>query len=245
MNDRGPSLTLAGHLEELRRRLGISLAAFLVATILCWTQVERLIEWLQHPAGSWLPRFAYFSPTEPLVAYLKVAGLGGCLLAMPVLLWQLWAFVQSGLQWKERYYGLLFIWWGSAQFLAGAAFAYFGLLPVSLKVLLGIGRHVLEPMISIDRYLGFVTALVFWCGLIFELPVVLVVLAKVGVVTPEWLRQQRSYAILVLFIVAALATPTTDPVNLLLMALPLVVLYELSILITRFAMRNPSGGGRT
>ncbi len=244
MDDRGSSLTLAGHLDELRRRLGISLAAFLLATAVSWTQGDRLIAWLQDPAGFRLPRFAYFSPTEPLLAYLKVAMLSGCILAMPVLLWQAWAFIQSGLQPQERREGLLFIWWGSAQFLAGAAFAYFWLLPASLKILLGIGRDLLEPMISVDRYLGFVTALVFWCGLIFELPVVLVLLAKAGVVTPEWLRQQRPYAILVLFIVSAVVTPTTDPVSLFLMAVPLLVLYELSILVTRLAMPSPSGGTR-
>lgn len=237
-------MTLAGHLEELRRRLAVSLAVFLLATVASWTQVERLIEWLRRPAEPWLPRFAYFSPTEPLIAYIKVAVLSGLILAMPVILAQVWGFVRAGLNWKERYYGLWFIWWGSVLFLAGAVFAYVALLPVSFKVLLGIGRNILEPMISIDRYLSFVTTLIFWCGLIFELPVVLFLLAKVGIVTPEWLRQQRPYAVLVLVIIAAVVTPTTDPVNLLLMSVPLILLYEVSILVTRVAMaRKRRGAG--
>ena len=232
----GPRLTLAEHLEELRRRLGISLAAVLIATWLSFTQVERIIDWLQRPADGLLPRLVFFSPTEPLLAYMKVAVLAGLLLAMPIILAQLWGFVQAGLTPRERSYGAVFIGWGSVQFLAGAAFAYYLMLPVSLRFLLGIGERTLEPMISIDRYLSFVTTVVFWSGLVFELPVVLFLLAKVGIVTPEWLRQQRSYAILILVVIAAIVTPTTDPVNLLLLAVPLVLLYELSILITRLAM---------
>ena len=234
----GPRLTLAGHFEELRRRLGISLLALVVAVGVSLVFVERLIGWLQRPAGPHLVRFAFFNPTEPFIAYMKVAVLAGLILAMPVILGQLWGFVRSGLTTRERSSGIAFVWWGSAQFLAGAAFAYYGLLPVSLRFLLRIGERYLEPVISIDQYLSFVTTLVFWCGAVFELPVVLFVLARLGIVTPEWLRQQRPYAILSLVIIAAIVTPTTDPINLLLMAVPLVWLYELSILITRVAIRR-------
>ena len=234
-----PFLTLAGHLEELRWRLGVSLAALFIAVgfSLAWT--DRIIRWLQRPVVGRLPRFAYFSPVEPLMAYLKVALLSGLILAMPVILWQLWAFIRSGLTQREQSLGFTLIVWGSAQFLAGAAFAYYGLVPESLRFLLGIGAGLLVPVISIGQYLSFVTTLLFWCGLIFELPVVLFVLAKAGITTPEWLRQQRPFAILVLVIIAAVVTPTTDPVNLMLMTVPLILLYELSILITRVTIRRP------
>ena len=235
-----PTLTFADHLEELRRRLGICLAAFLVTTVASWTQVERIIRWLQAPAAAFLPRFAFFSPTEPIVAYIQVAVLAGVVLAMPIMLWQLWGFVRTGLTWRERYYGMLFVWWGSVQFIVGVTFAYYGLLPASLKFLLGIGHGLLEPMVSIDRYLSFITTLMFWCGVIFELPVLLLLLAKIGIVTSEWLRQQRPMAILALVIIAAIVTPTTDPVNLLLMAIPMIALYEISIWVTRWAM--PASG---
>lgn len=231
-----PRLSFAEHLEELRRRLAVSLLSLIVGVGVGFTQVERLVGWLQRPAAERLPRFAFLSLTEPLLAYLKVALLAGCVMAMPVLLAQAWGFVRSGLTAKERAYGLAFIWWGSLNFLLGAAVGYFLLLPASLRVLLSIGASYLQPVISIDRYLSFVTSLVFWCGMIFELPVLLVVLTKVGIVTPEWLRQQRPYAVLVLVIIAAVVTPTTDPVNLFLLALPLLLLYELSILLTRFAL---------
>lgn len=228
-------LSVTGHLEELRRRLGICLAALLVAVGISLVQVERMIGWLQRPAEGRLGRFAFFSPAEPLLAYFKVALLAGFILAMPVILSQVWGFIRPGLTPRERSYGLAFVWWGSLQFLAGSVVAYYLLLPISLRVLLGIGSRMLEPVISIDRYLSFVTTLVFWCGVVFELPVVIFLLAKVGIVTPAWLREQRPYALLVLVIIAALVTPTTDPVNLFLVAVPLCLLYELSILMSRFA----------
>lgn len=247
----GRRFTFAEHLEELRRRLGVSLAALLIAVGICFTQVEQIIQWLQRPAGALLPRFVFFSPTEPLLAYIKVSVLAGLVVAMPVILWQVWAFIRTGLTPAERAYGTAFVFWGSGLFLLGVSFAYYLLLPASLHVLLGIGRGYLEPMISIDQYLSFVTTLALWCGVVFELPIILWLLARVGIVTPEWLRQQRAYAVLVLVIVAAIVTPTTDPVNLLLMAVPMVGLYEVSIVVARFAKPrlkiddNVSGGTST
>ena len=234
-----PRLTLAEHLEELRRRLGVSLAALLVAVGISATQVERLIAWLRRPAEDLLPAFAFFSPTEPLIAYVKVACLSGVILAMPAILSQVWGFVRTGLTPKERSSGLAFVWCGSFLFAAGVAFAYVVLLPASLRFLLGIGRGTLEPVLSIDTYLSFVTSLAFWCGVLFELPALVFLLAKVGVVTPSWLRQSRPYAILAIVIIAALVTPTTDPVSLLFMAAPMALLYEVSIGLARVAAARP------
>ena len=231
-------LTVAEHLEELRRRLGISLAAVVIAIGVSLTQVERLIGWLMRPAQPLLPRLAFFSPTEPLLAYLQVATFAGLMLAMPVLLAQLWGFARTGLKRQERSWGLTFIWSGSGLFIGGVAFAYFALLPLSLTFLLGLARGTLEPVISLQRYLSFVMGLTFWCGVMFQLPAVLWILVRVGIVTPAWLRQQRPYAVLVLVIIAAVLTPTTDVATLLLVTVPLLLLYEVSILLTRLAMRR-------
>jgi len=240
-----PRLTLADHLEELRRRLGLSLAVVLVGAGIGLTQAERLIGWLKRPADGLLGRLVFFSPIEPLQAYLTVGVLAGTLLAMPVVLWQAWAFVRPGLHAPERRLGLAFVGWGSAQFLLGSACAYYLLLPAALRFLLGIGSRYLEPAVSVSRYLSFVTTLMWWSGVAFELPVVLWVLGRVGVVTVAWLRQQRSYAILVLVILAALVTPTTDPVNLALLAVPLVGLYELSIILVAATDKTRRGARET
>ena len=239
-----PRLTLADHLEELRRRLGVSLAAVLLGSGIGLTQAERLIGWLQRPAEGLLGRLVFFSPVEPLQAHLTVGVLAGMLLAMPVVLWQAWAFVRPGLQASERRLGLAFVGWGSAQFLLGAACAYYLLLPAALRFLLGIGSWYLEPAVSVGRYLSFVTTVMWWSGVAFELPVVLWVLGRAGVVTAEWLRQQRPYAILVLVIIAALVTPTTDPVNLALLAVPLAGLYELSIVLVAATDQTRRGAAR-
>ena len=231
----GARLALADHLEELRRRLAAGLLALITGCLVGLVFADKIITWLRQPAGVLLERFAFFSPLEPLMAYLKVALVAGLAMSMPVLLWQAWAFVRPGLRPQERRYGLIFVGWGSVQFLLGAAVAQYLLLPVSLRILLGMASDVMIPVISIDRYLTFVTSLILACGLLFELPVVLVILARLGIVTSEWLRQQRPYAVLVLVITAAVVTPTTDPLNLMLMAVPLVLLYEASIHLARLA----------
>jgi sec-independent protein translocase protein TatC len=229
---------LAGHLDELRRRLGISLLAVGLGSALCTSRIDILIQWLKRPAGKLLPHLAFFSPAEALMAYLKVACLAGLALAMPVILYQAWAFVRAGLTPEERRWGGVFVGWGSLQFILGVAFAYGVLLPVSLRFLLGFAGAELEPVISVDRYLGFVVSLSFWCGVIFQLPVALVLLTRMGLLTPQWLAQQRPYALLGLVVLAALLTPTTDVVSLMLMVLPLFVLYEVAVWMSAFTGRR-------
>lgn len=199
-----------------------------------------MIGWLKRPIEPIISRFAVFSPTEPILAYVNVSVLAGLVLAMPIILWQVWGFIRPGLSRREQKSSLLFIGWGSFQFALGIAFAYGLLIPVSLHFLLGIGQYTFQAVISIQSYLSFVTTLMFWSGIIFELPVVLFLLAKLGIVTTPWLIQQRAYAILVIFIIAAVVTPTTDPVNLFLVAVPMVFLYEVSIFITRWAAPKAS-----
>lgn len=232
------SLSLAGHLEELRRRLGIALAAVVIGMGVSFIKIQFIVERLMEPGRPHITRLAFFNPTEPLIAYFKVAALAGLLLAMPVVLWQAWSFVRSGLKRSERALGLGFIAGGSALFVCGVAFAYTVLIPLSLRFLMGMAAPSLEPVISLEHYLTFVTTIAFWCGVLFEMPAVLTVLARIGIVTPEWLRQQRAYAILAMVTLAAIVTPTTDVASLLLLTLPLIVLYEFSILLAHFVMRR-------
>jgi len=231
-------LTVVEHLEELRRRVGLCLlTVFATSGATLWF-ADRLIGWLQRPAGTLLPRLAFFSPTEALIAYMKVAVVGGSVLALPVILYQVWAFLRPGLTVRERLYALVFVWWGSALFVLGAALAYGVCLPLFLRFLLTIGSPHLEPVLSVSRYLSFVLGVMLTCGLLFELPVVVFVLTRVGIMTPHTLRRRRGLALLVLVSVAAVVTPTTDVLSLILMTIPLVGLYELSIVVSSVSARR-------
>ena len=224
-----PRLTILEHLEELRLRLTVCVIAVVAGTFASFGFAPRLLEWLRKPAGPSLQTLAFFSPTEAFGAYMKLAIACGIALAMPVMLFQIWRFVRSGLTWRERLYGALFVWCGSALFVAGLAFAYWVCLPLFLRFLLSIGAPTLQPVVSIGHYLSFVTGVMLSCGVLFELPLVIVLLTRMGMLMPESLQKHRAAAVLTLLIIAACVTPTTDAVSLLVMTVPLLVLYELSI----------------
>ena len=232
-------LPVTGHLEELRRRLWVCVGAILLGSGLSFAWTGQLIDWLKRPAGALLPRLTFFSPPEALLAYMKVAVMAGLVLCVPIVLSQLWAFVRPGLARKERSHGLAFIWWGSALFLAGGAFAYWVILPVSLRFLLAFGGGQLEPVISISRYLSFTTMVILACGVVFQWPLVVFLLAKLGVIRPQALRRKWRHAVVGMVVVGAILTPTTDVATLMLMTVPMLVLYEVSIWIARIAALRP------
>ena len=228
-------MSLLEHLEELRRRLIICLATVLVASAASFSFADRILGWLKRPAGELLPRLAFFSPAEGLVAYVKMALAAGAIVSMPVILAQLWRFARPAMTARERAYGLAFVLWGSALFLAGAAAAYFGCLPLFLRFLLSVGSPHIEPVISVSRYLSFVLGVILFGGAVFEMPLVVFVLTRVGILTPGSLRRRRAVALLGLVIVAAFITPTTDALSLTLITVPLALLYEVSILVSSWA----------
>jgi sec-independent protein translocase protein TatC len=228
-------LPVTGHLEELRRRLWVCVGVVVLASAASLAWAGRLIEWLKFPAGTALPKLAFFSPPEAVLAYVKVAVTAGLFLSMPVVLYELWAFVRPGLSRQEGRLGLAFVWWGSALFLAGGAFAYWVLLPVSLKFLLGFGAEHLEPVISISKYVSFTVAVILACGTVFQLPLVIFLLAKLDLVRPRTLRSKWRHAVVAMTVAAALLTPTTDVATMLLLVVPMLALYEVSIWIAGLA----------
>ena len=232
-----PRLAVAEHLAEIRRRLAICLLTLVISAGLGFRWAGELLAWLKRPAGALLPHLAFFSPAEGMVAYLKLAVAFGLVAASPVILYQAWAFVRPGLTRRERAAVLAGIWWGGLLFVVGAAVGYRVLLPVFLKVLLSVGTDQLTPVISVSRYVSFALGVIVWCGALCELPVVIAMLSRLGLVTPAALRRRRAMALVAVLIIAALITPTTDAISLLLMAAPLVLLYELSILIARASAR--------
>jgi sec-independent protein translocase protein TatC len=236
-------ISIVGHLEELRKRVWGCVAVIILASMVSFAWTDQLVEWLKRPAGPALQRFAFFSPPEAFLAYMKVAITVGLFLSAPVILAQVWAFISPGLTARERRYGFGFIWCGSALFVAGGAFAYWVLLPVSLRFLLNFGHGQMEPVMSVSRYLSFTTMVILSCGAAFQLPLVMFVLARLGLVSAHLLRQKWRHAVIAIVVAAAILTPTADVATLLLLAVPMLALYELSIWVTGFsASRRISNG---
>jgi len=229
-------MTIIEHLEELRTRLLISIAAFAVMTVLSFLVVERILGVLIRPVG----RVVFLAPTEAFFVRLKVAALAGALLSLPVVLFQAWRFIAVGLTRQERRYALGLLPFSLVLFVGGAAFAFFLILPVGVRFLLSYQTEQLVPMISIGAYTSFATAFILAFGLVFQLPVVVLLLARLGIVTPASLARGRRYAILGIVVLSAVLTPGGDVVSQALMALPTYLLYEVSIWVARIVAPKPA-----
>ena len=228
-------MTIVEHLEELRKRLLYSLAAFGVATSAGYLFVERILAVVLRPVG----QVVFLAPTEAFFVRLKVAALAGVFLSLPVTLYQLWRFVSVGLTPTERRYSLSLIPAALALFVSGAAFAFLVILPIGVRFLLSYQTPNLVPMISVQAYTSFVTAFVLAFGLLFQLPVVILFLARLGVVTPASLAAGRKYALLAIVTASAVLTPGGDVVSQMLMAVPTYILYEVSIWVARLVSPRP------
>jgi sec-independent protein translocase protein TatC len=229
--DELPRMTLLQHLEELRRRIVYSLIAVVAAFLVCWGFAEPIFHFLAVPVYRFLPpgsKLTFLSITEPFMIYLKVALLAGAFLAAPVVLFQIWRFISPGLYARERRYAAPFVISGTLFFVAGGAFAYYVAFPFAVQFLLEVGKEF-QPMITAERYLGFLMTVILGLGLMFEMPIVIVLLAKLGLVTPRFLLRNFRWAVLIIVFVAALVTPTSDIFNLSLFAVPALLLYLLGI----------------
>ncbi len=224
-----------GHLDELRTRLVRASIAIAIGVGLAFFVSEHIISWMSRPLSQPL---IFTSPAEAFWANLKVALLGGILLASPAVLYQVWKFLEPGLYPHERKLGLAFVTVASLLFLMGMAFCAWVVFPFTIGFFLGYKTGDLTPMLAIGSYIDFAVKLFLAFGLIFELPPTITLLAKMGIVTPESLRKQRKYAVLGAFVVAAVLTPTPDVFNQCLMVVPLLVLYELGILCAQWFGRR-------
>jgi sec-independent protein translocase protein TatC len=217
-------MPVVGHLNELRLRIVKALVAVLLAAVAIFLKSEAVIQWMSETAGG----LVFISPHEAFLSRIKLGLFGGLALAMPVVMYQAGAFVWSGLETAERKaligFGPFFI----ILFYLGAAFGLGVILPVAMEFLLGFASIALVPVISVDRYLSFAAMVVFTGGLAFELPVLILFLNRIGIVTPEFLRQKRPIAIVSVFVIAALLTPP-DVITQILIAAPMLLLYEGSI----------------
>lgn len=230
-------LTLLEHLSELRKRIIISLLAIGIATIVSFSFSSQLLKVLKLPASGLIEKLVFFSPEGAFLIYLRIALFSGIIISMPVILYQLWAFVNPAIEERFKRGITYFILFSSILFIAGCAFCYFMVLPPALRFLLGFAQEELAPVISAERYISFVTILILGMGLIFQMPVVSFFLARWGIINARLLRRKYKYAIVVIFIIAAMITPTADVFNMLVFALPMLILYEISIWIAYVVKR--------
>jgi sec-independent protein translocase protein TatC len=200
--------------------------------------VDSVIRELARPVG----KFIFTGPVEAFWVKIKLAFFLGLFVSMPVVLFQLWSFIQRGLLPKEKNLAGIVTVISFLLFASGASFCYFLILPVGVQFLLAYGSEVMVPMISISRYLSFVFGMVFSFGLVFELPLVIGLLAKIGVLHARTLSKQRRFAVVFIFIAAAALTPGPDIFSQVLMALPLIILYEAGIIVARVIERRNSNG---
>lgn len=227
------------HLKELRDRLLRSVIALLVTTTASMVFAKRALAFLIAPLGETLPQA--LKPTESIGNYMRVALICGVTLAMPYIVYQVGAFVMPALTKTEKRFMLLLVPGATLCFVAGVAFAYFLTIPSAIPFLQGFMADLIEQKWAIGEYLSFVTGLVFWIGVAFELPLFVFVLAKLGIVDARFLAKNFRFAILAIAIVAAMITPTVDPFNMALVMAPLIALYGLGIVLAAVARRRTGG----
>lgn len=227
-----PRMPLLAHLDELRRRVVYSVIAVAVAFGFCWWRVRELAEFLARPIYRHLPegtKLVFLGVTDPFLLYFKVAALAAVFVASPVILYQVWRFISPGLYRRERLWAGPFVFLGTLFFVGGGVFAYAVAFPFALEFLLEMGAEF-QAAVTVDRYYRFLLYVILGLGVMFEMPIVVFLLAKLGVVTPEFLLRNFRWAVLGIFVLAAVITPTPDIVNLCLFAVPTIALYLLGVL---------------
>ena len=236
MSNNANKLSLLGHIGELRTRLIRSVIALAMAVAICFVFYPELFAILLFPARD--ISLIRTEMTEMLSTAMKVAITGGFILVMPYLTYEFIMFVSPALTAREKRYVFLILPWIVLMFIAGVTFTYFILLPPMINFLLNFGGDIAAPQIRVSNYISLVTRLLLAFGLIFEAPVVTTFLARIGVLKPEWLAGKRKTAIIIAFILSAIITPTIDPVNQSLVAVPLIMLYEMSIWLAKLVHKR-------
>jgi sec-independent protein translocase protein TatC len=240
-------LSFMDHLRELRKRLWRALVGVALGMVAVGWFVEPIFHHLMQPVLDSLPEkqraLHYTSYIEPLMVYLKVALYGGIFLAVPWVLWQLWLFVAPGLYRKEKRLVIPFLVSGTALFYIGASFCYFVIMPAAFPAMAAIASDAsLAPVLTMEAQLSLVLGMLLGFGVVFELPVVIAFLSMIGVVEWRTLAKYRRYAIVINVAAAAIITPTGDPLNLALMAVPMIVFYEIGIIAARILGKKKEPG---
>ena len=245
--DQPGEMSFLDHLEELRWRIVRVLIGIVLGAILCGVFIDEIVTGVllrpvlevnaALPAGHPPIRLQNLKPFGQVFLYMEVAFIGGLILSVPNLLYQIWAFVAPGLMPRERRPIRWIVFFTSFCFLGGVAFAYFVMLPTALRFFAEFGTESIENNIAVNEYMSFIISVMLGAGLVFELPMASWFLSKLGLLTPAFMRRYRRHAVVAIFIVAAVLTPGTDPVSQVLLAIPLFLLYEISIGVSAMAGR--------
>ena len=229
-----PAMSFLQHLEELRMRIIRALIAVALGFCACWFYAERIFNYMQQPIMIALrnhhldTKLVYLNPTEPFNMYLKVSLIAALFVASPWILFQVWSFIAPGLYRHERRYVVPFMFSTVLLFLAGGAFGYKMVYPGALNFLIDYGKQF-QPMITISEYTDLFMTIIIGLGVVFEMPIIVFFLSLMGIVSAKWMWTNFRYSILVIFIIAAIITPTTDIMNMCIFAAPMILLYLVSI----------------
>ena len=240
-NETSGKMSFLDHLDELRKRLVASVLSLLVGFLIAFAFISPIFDFIMRPLQEILPgdgRLVYTEPTEAFFLYIKIAALAGLILAIPVILYQLWRFVAPGLYAREKKFAIPFVFFASSFFILGALFSHFLLFPWAWAFFAGFTSDYMQFFPRIQPAFSLYVKLLLACGTVFQMPTLVFFLARVGAVTAGFLIKNTKYAILLIFIFAAVLTPTGDPVTLTMMAAPMIALYGLSIIIAWVCQRK-------
>ncbi len=235
----GSEMTFLEHLEELRWRIIYSLYGLGGGTIIAWIFIDFLVnDILLLPAKHAGVQLQNLKPFGQLMLFFEVAIVAGVIISLPNIFYQLWKFISPALKRNERKYISAIVAFSTICFLLGVVFAYFVMLPMSLKFAAQFGSPEIKNVFAIDEYMTIIISIMLGCGLVFELPMVSYFLSKLGILTPAFMRKYRRHAIVIIFVAAAFLSPGTDPVSQIILAAPLILLYEISIFISKLASKK-------
>lgn len=232
-------MTFLEHLEELRWRLIYAVIGLAAGAIICWIFIDYLIDFiLLKPARDSGAQLQNLRPFGQLFVYIQVAIVGGIILSLPNLFFQFWKFISPALRKRERKYILSIVIYSTFCFMAGIVFAYYIMLPLTLEFAAKFGSDEIINEFAIDEYLSIIISVMLAAGVVFELPMISFFLTKLGILTPAFMRKYRRHSIVGIMVLAAFLTPGADPVSQLVLAIPLVLLYEISIFISKLSSKK-------
>ena len=223
------------HLADLRKALLISVVAIFIAAMACYAYSEQLLNIVTMPLRSINQQLIVTGVTEAFFVKLELSFLAGLIIAFPIVSWAIWGFFKPALYPRERKYIYILFPATLILFAAGVLFSYFGILPLVLKFFVYIAGENLQTMFKVDQYVSFVMSFSIPFGIVFELPIIMFFMTKIGIVKPEMLTKNRKYIILAIVVIAGVLTPGPDPISQVMMAVPMYILFEVSIIVSRFA----------